>query len=76
MQRKKEAIALQACFSKMSVNDFFRDAFGHRALTLEEKRRNFYCDYIRNINWLEEDKNDWALIAEQEHFLSDYSEEN
>jgi hypothetical protein len=75
IQKKKEAIALQACLTKMSLNDFFRHTFGYRPLSIEEKRRIFYQDYAARLNWLEEDTNDWFLIAQQEAFLAGHTEQ-
>jgi hypothetical protein len=69
-QGKKEAISLQLALTKLSLNDFFRDAFGDRPLTIEEKRALFYQDYAKTINWLNEDQIDWTLIEEQELFLA------
>ena len=43
---------------EMSLTDFFRDGFGEKPLTIEEKRQAFYSAYAASINWLEEDKND------------------
>jgi hypothetical protein len=57
-QKKKAAIALQLALTEMSLGDFFRDAFGERPLTMDEKRQNFYLTYGRTINWLQEDRVD------------------
>lgn len=64
-----QAIALQLAFTKMSINDFFRDAFGDDPLTIEQKRAELYRSYAATINWLEEDREDVRLIEEQELFL-------
>lgn len=68
-QGKKPAIALQLSLTKMSLSDFFRNAFGERELTFEERRDAFFADIARRIDWKEEDRADWALIEEQEMFL-------
>ena len=49
-QGKKPAIALQKSFAKIALNDFFRDAFGERPLSIEEKRRLFYETYAASIS--------------------------
>ena len=69
-KHKKEAFALQLALTKMAINDYFRDAFGLRALSIEEKRALFYKDYAKTVNWYKEDRIDWALIEEQEWFLN------
>ncbi|MGD1805831.1 hypothetical protein ACP6PL_10385 [Dapis sp. BLCC M126] len=48
---KKEAIALNMALTKMSLTDFFRDAFGARPLTIEEKRKAFYETYVASLGW-------------------------
>ncbi|OZH52698.1 hypothetical protein AFK68_22690 [Hydrocoleum sp. CS-953] len=50
-QGKKEAIALNMALTKMSLTDFFRDAFGARPLTIEEKRKAFYETYVASLGW-------------------------
>ena len=77
-QAKSEAVALQIAITKMSLNDFFRDAFGRRPLTIEEKRQLFYRNYAATLDWLEEDRADWKLISEQEQLLFqlNYRDEN
>jgi len=67
---KKKAIALQLSLTKMSINDFFRDAFGDVQLTIEQKREELFRDIARRIDWSEEDKWEWKLIEDQELFLS------
>lgn len=69
-QKKDKAIALMLSLSKMTLLDFFRDAFNERPLTIEEKRELFYKEYAKTIDWLQEDKDDWQLIIEQQMFLS------
>jgi len=69
-KKKKEAFALQLALTKMAINDYFRDAFGLRALSIEEKRALFYKDYAKTVNWYKEDRIDWELIEEQEWFLN------
>lgn len=54
-QSKPQALALNLAFLEMSLNDFFRDAFGEKPLTMEEKRALFYKSYAATINWLQED---------------------
>jgi hypothetical protein len=66
---KKQAIALQRALVRVGVEDWFRLAFGEDQLTLEQKRAQFYKAYAATINWLEEDRAEWNVIAEQEVFL-------
>lgn len=66
---KKEAIALADALIAISLTDFFRNAFGDRSLTFDEKRELFYHRYSASIDWLKEDRDDWKLIEEQELFL-------
>ena len=48
--QKKAALALQIALVKMSLNDFFRDAFGERPLSVSEKRQLFYEAYAATIS--------------------------
>jgi hypothetical protein len=69
---KKEAIALNKALVATSLQDFFRAAFGERPLTIEEKRRIFYKEFAASLSredWLQMDREDVALIEEQEKFL-------
>lgn len=70
-QNKKEAIALQVALTKASLVDFFRDAFGQIPLTIEEKRIEFSQSYLQSLDWLEENRLDWAVIEDQEKFLAE-----
>lgn len=67
---KKQAIALQLSLTKMSINDFFRDAFGDVPLSVEEKRAELCKKYAAMIDWFAEDRQDIRLIEEQELFLA------
>lgn len=65
-QGKKAALALQLSLTKMALNDFFRDAFGDRPLSVEEKRRLFYEAYAATISpedWREMDREDILDLA-------------
>ena len=57
-QKKLEAIALNVAFLKIPVTDFFRDAFGVRQMTMDEKRRLFCEAFAKTVNWLQEDRYD------------------
>ncbi|MGL5061723.1 MAG: hypothetical protein ACRC62_17280, partial [Microcoleus sp.] len=57
-QGKAKAIAINKALIHMSYLDFFRDAFGDRPLSIEEKRELFYKTYAATINWLLEDRED------------------
>lgn len=72
---KKAALALQTALVKMSLTDFFREAFGDRPLTLKEKRELFYAAYAASISpddWREMDREDilaLALPGDEPHLL-------
>jgi hypothetical protein len=64
--KRKAAIALQKSFTKMALNDFFRDAFGEPPLSIAEKRRLFYETYAASISpehWREMDRDDILRLA-------------
>jgi len=64
--KRKAAIALQKSFTKMALNDFFRDAFGEPSLSIEEKRRLFYETYAASISpedWRTMDRSDILRLA-------------
>ena len=63
---KKAALALQLALTEVALNDFFVDAFGMDALTIDEKRRLFYQAYAQTIspeNWREMDREDILKLA-------------
>lgn len=63
---KKAALALQLSLSKLSLNDFFRDAFGEVPLTIDEKRTLFYKTYAASISpadWRKMDREDILNLA-------------
>jgi hypothetical protein len=65
-QKKKASLALQLSLTKMSIMDFFRDAFGERPLSIEEKRKLFYETYAATISpedWRRMDKQDILRLA-------------
>lgn len=69
---KKEAIALADALLNMSMVDFFRNEFGERPLTIEEKRVNFYKAYADSLtrdDWLEMDRIDVKVIDDQLRFV-------
>lgn len=59
--RKASAIALNKAFTRLSLMDFFRDAFGEIPLTIEEKRRLFYEAYAASIS-----PEEWKLMGKDE----------
>ncbi|NEQ37027.1 MAG: hypothetical protein F6K40_12380 [Okeania sp. SIO3I5] len=70
---KKEAMALNMALTKMSLTDFFRDAFGARPLTIEEKRAAFYKTYVDSLSredWLEMDRKEDRIILGSYLFLT------
>ena len=65
-QGRKGAIALQTALVTMSLNDFFRDAFGEKPLNIDEKRRLFYETYAAAISpemWREMDRAEILALA-------------
>ena len=65
-QKKKPAIAINRAFTKLSLLDFFRDAFGETALSIEEKRRIFYETYAASIipeEWRQMEREDIIKLA-------------
>ena len=67
---KPEAIALLNAIVDVGLEDWFRISFGKEELTLEEKRDRACKTIAATMNWLAEDRREWALIEEQEMFLS------
>lgn len=66
MEKKKPAIALQMALTDMALTDFFRDAFGMRALSIDEKREAFYRAFAATISpedWMFMDKEDIVRLA-------------
>jgi len=66
---KPQAVALLNAILDTGLEDWFRLSFGQEQLTLEEKRDRFYKSYAATINWLEEDRQEWRVIEDQELFL-------
>ena len=66
---KPQAVALLNAILDTGLEDWFRLSFGQEQLTLEEKRERFYKSYAATINWLEEDRQEWRVIEEQEAFI-------
>lgn len=64
--KKKAALALQIAFTELSLNDFFREAFGEEPLTIAEKRKLFYEAYASTISpqmWREMDRKEILQLA-------------
>lgn len=69
---KPQAIALQMALSDMALGDFFRDAFGLRALSIEEKRAKFYQAFAATLtrqDWLDWDRGDVEDLEDHARFL-------
>ena len=72
--KKKPALALQLSFTKVALTDFFIFAFGHKLLSIEDKRRIFYEEYAKTISpdhWRIMDRIDilkLALPGDESHF--------
>lgn len=85
-RRRKAALALQLSLTEVSLNDFFRDAFGEPPLSIEEKRKIFYETYASTISpedWRRMDKQDilkLALPGDEPHLKdglwNDWTDEN
>jgi hypothetical protein len=58
---KRPALALQLALTEVALNDFFRDAFGERPLSIDEKRDLFYEAYARTIS-----PSDWRQMDREE----------
>ena len=66
MDRRPAALALQLSLTRLSLNDFFLDAFGEPPLSIEEKRRLFYETYASTISpqqWLDMDREEILRLA-------------
>ena len=71
---KPQAIALQMALTDMALTDFFRDAFGMRALSIEEKRAKFYAAFAATLtaaDWQAWDRDDAAMIDSHLQFLGE-----
>lgn len=69
---KPQAIALQMALSDMALGDFFRDAFGLRPLSIDEKRAKFYAAFAATLtrqDWLDWDRGDVRAIEDHSRFL-------
>jgi hypothetical protein len=69
---KPQAIALQMALSDMALGDFFRDAFGLRPLSIDEKRVKFYQSFAATLtrqDWLDWDRGDVQVIEDHARFL-------
>lgn len=65
-RKKKAAIALNRAFTKLALIDFFKEAFGEPALTIEEKRQLFYEEYAKSISpedWRQMDREEIIRLA-------------
>ena len=74
-QNKPQAIALQMALTNMALTDFFRDAFGLRALSIDEKRNQFYAAYAATLthqDWQEWDRMEAQEIDDHLRFLGYY----
>jgi hypothetical protein len=66
LDRRPSALALQLSLTKIALNDFFRDAFGERPLSIDEKRKLFYETYAASISpqqWMEMDREEILRLA-------------
>jgi hypothetical protein len=73
-QGKPQAIALQMALTDMALNDFFRDAFGMRALSINEKRNRLYQAFAATLtaqDWADWDRQDALEIDAHLAFLGE-----
>lgn len=73
-EKRAQAIALQMGLTEMSLTDFFRDAFGLRPLSIDEKRIQLYKSFATTLtaqDWLEWDRQDALDIEEHLVFLGE-----
>lgn len=71
---KPQAIALQSALTDMALTDFFRDAFGMRALSIEEKRDRLYQAFAATLtaaDWQAWDREDALGIDSHLKFLGE-----
>lgn len=71
---KPQAIALQLALTDMALTDFFRDAFGLRALSIDEKRAKFYAAFVATLtiaDWQAWDRGDADEIDQHLQFLGE-----
>ena len=71
-QNKPQAIALQMGLTGMALTDFFRDAFGMRPLSIDEKRDQLYKTFAATLtaqDWLDWDRSDAKAIDDHLKFL-------
>jgi hypothetical protein len=64
--KKKAALALHIALTELSLNDFFREAFGDPPLSIDEKRELFYKAYASTISpekWREMDREEILQLA-------------
>lgn len=73
-QNRPQAIALQVGLTDMALTDFFRDAFGLRPLSINEKRERLYKAFAETLtvqDWLDWDRSDVMEIESHLKFLGE-----
>lgn len=71
-QNRPQAIALQIGLTDMALTDFFRDAFGLRQLSIDEKRDRLYKAFAATLttqDWLDWDRIEATEIEDHLRFL-------
>lgn len=68
--KKAPALALSDALVGVAIETIARQAFGEEAVTLEEIRRIVCREYAKTVDWVQEDKEDWALIDAHQIFLA------
>lgn len=70
-QGKKNAMALVSALARTTLQNLFLIAFENRVMTVQETTKYFSDDFIKNIDWLSEDRDDAEEILEHLRFLGE-----
>ena len=70
-QGKKNAQALALALSRTTLQNLFLIAFENRVMGVQETTKFFSDDFIKNIDWLGEDRNDSQAILDHLRFLGE-----
>ena len=70
-QGKKNAMALVSALARTTLQNLFLIAFDNRVMTVQETTKYFSDDFIKNIDWLGEDRDDSEAILDHLRFLGE-----
>lgn len=70
-QGKKNAVALNLASVGTTLYNLFLIAFDNRVMTVQETTKYFSDDFIKNIDWLGEDRDDSEAILDHLRFLGE-----